>query len=340
MAQTHLPEGATPLELLREAGKPASERLLTIVIASYNHQRYLTEAFAAIEQSAVCDRIALVFIDDGSSDNTIPFIRNYTFNPALHVRVYSKENSGLRDTLASGLALTDTPFVAFIASDDRYESIGLNATVSRLETAEKSDLCWICQATYLEGRDGELVYGDALAQMIASPPRERLRQLSISYPKPLLLQSSVFATEMLRAALPWRDDVRLDDWPTFIQVAALALHRNVSMAFLPDITLCRYRLHPGGAHNDVDRQLSMCLEVADRVVEPRYRADAIARIQADIGLIHLFERRPIRASTHFMRAVAARPSWEVATLVPRRIGHAVWTRVARLARLSKDSTTS
>lgn len=337
MAQTCLPERATPLELLREVGSPGSERLLTIVIGSYNHQRYLTEAFVAIEKSGVCDRLAVIFIDDGSPDDTILFVQSYDFNPTLHVRIYSKKNSGLRDTLASGLALTDTPFVAFIASDDSYEPVGLNAIVSQLKTARASNLCWICQATYLEGRDGEPVYGDALAKMIASSPQERLRQLSVSYPKPLLLQSTVFATEMLRAALPWRNDVRLDDWPTFIQVAALALHRNVSMKFISDITLCRYRLHPGGAHNDIDRQLSMCLEVADRVIEPRYRADAIARIQADIGLIHLFERRPIQAITHFIRAVAVRPSWEVVTLVPRRIGRAAWSRVARLVGLSQES---
>lgn len=340
MAQTDLPQGAAPLDLLRETGAPGADRLLTIVIGAYNHQRFLAEAFAAIEASSVCDRLALIFIDDGSPDDTIPFVQAYPFDPALHVRVFGKNNAGLRDSLASGLALTDTPFVAFIASDDRYEPDGLDAIVARLERAGTDDLCWICQATYLEGRDGEPVYGEALARMIASPPQDRLRQLSISYPKPLLLQSTVFATDMLRAAGPWRDDVRLDDWPTFIQVATLALRQPVGMAFVSDVTLCRYRLHPGGAHNQIDRQLAMCLEVANRVVDPRYRSDAIARIHADIGLIHLFERQVVRAAKHFAQAVIERPSWEVVTLVPRRIGTAAWVRAARLVRRGVDRVMS
>lgn len=330
VGQVPLRAGAAPLELLRETGVASDDRLLTIVIGSYNHCRYLPEAFAAIEASQACDRLAVIFIDDGSPDGTMDLVASYPFDPALHVRIYAKRNAGLRDSLASGLALTDTRFVAFIASDDHYEPQGLAAVVARLEVQGNDDICWICQATYLEGRDGEPVYGDAHARLIAANPGDRLRQLSISYPKPLLLQSTVFATDMLRDAHPWTANVRLDDWPTFIQVAALALRQNVSMIFVPDISLCRYRLHPGGAHNDADRQLSLCLEVADRVIEPRYRADAIARIYADIGLVHLFERRLLKAAAHITRAIVAKPSWEVATLVPRRVARSAWSRTSRL----------
>lgn len=330
MAQTNLPGDAAPLKLVRETGRANDSRLLTIVIGSYNHQRYLPEAFAAIEASKVCDRIALLFIDDGSSDDTMSFVSDYDFDPTLHVRFFIKHNAGLRDSLASGLALTDTRFVAFIASDDFYDPLGLRQIVERLANQGTDNICWICQATYLEGREGDPVYGVALENMVNASAEDRLRQLSISYPKPLLLQSTVFATDMLRTAQPWQTGVRLDDWPTFVQVAALALNTNISMLFLNNIRLCHYRLHAGGAHNNVSRQLSMCLEVANNVISKEYRRDTIAHIHMDIGLIHLFNRNLTTAMSHFAQAIASKPSLEIITLVPRRLASSAFRRFCRL----------
>lgn len=329
MAQTMLPENAAPLELLREVGEPENDRLLTIVIGSYNHRRYLDEAFAAIEASTVCDRVALIFIDDGSPDDTIAFVTGYSFDPALHVRIYSKRNSGLRDSLSSGLALTDTPFVAFIASDDQYEPEGLNAVVDRLQSRHTDYICWVCQATYLEGRDGEKVYSEALATTLDAPPKLRERALSIEFPKPLLLQSSVFGTKMLRDAEAWRDGLTLDDWPTFVKVARLALERTLVMRSMFDIVLCRYRIHDSGSHNNLRRQLMICLEVAERGVAPEYRREAVANVLSDVALIHLYQGDMLPAAQLFVRSLLkrphpktiARPLWRILTAITKRVSH-------------------
>lgn len=328
MAQTNLPEGAAPLDLLRETSAPGPDRLLTIVIGAYNHQRFLAEAFAAIEASGVCDRLALIFIDDGSPDETIPFVRDYPFDPSLHVRVFEKKNAGLRDSLASGLALTDTPFVAFMASDDLYVPAGLAAIVDRLARAGAPDLCWVAQATYLEGRDGERVYGAAIEATLSADPERRERELSVQFPKPLLLQSTVFGTDMLRAAGPWIDGLALDDWPTFIKVARLARRRAIDMRPMFDIVLCRYRIHDGGTHNNLERQLRICLEVAERGVAPAYRREAIANVFADVAVIHLYQRELPSALRLFGRALnarrhpatIARPAIRILSSAVRRLG--------------------
>ena len=333
MAQTLLPKNAAPLELLREIGRSEGDRLLTIVIGSYNHRRYLDEAFAAIEASTVCDRLALIFIDDGSPDDTIAFVTSYGFNPALHVRIYAKRNAGLRDSLSSGLALTDTPFVAFIASDDRYEPEGLNAVVDRLQSRQTDDVCWVCQATYLEGRDGEPVYGNALAKTLDASPKLRERALSIEFPKPLLLQSSIFGTKMLRDAEAWRDGLILDDWPTFVKVARLALERSLVMQSMFDIVLCRYRIHDSGTHNNLTRQLMICLEVADRGVAPEYRREAVANVLNDVALIHLYQGEMLPAAQLFVRAFLKRPHTKTIARPLRRILSAIAKRVSRNAQV-------
>lgn len=329
MALALLPVDAAPLELRHETGAPGDARLLTIVVASYNHRRYLAEAFNAIEGSAVCDRLAVIFIDDGSTDDTVPFVTGYSFDPALHMRVYSKPNAGLCDSLASGLALTQTPFVAFIASDDRYEPQGLDTVVDRLATSKTNDLCWICQATYLEGRDGEPVYGKTLSAIIDAPPDRRARALSVEFPKPLLLQSTVFGTAMLRDAGAWRDGLVLDDWPTFIKVAQLAAYRHIDMRAMLDVVLCRYRVHPGGAHNNLVRQLSICTEVAEHVVAPEYRREAIANVYADIALIQAYERNFGSAARLFANALINRPHPETLARPLKRVMAAISQRLLK-----------
>lgn len=307
MPQTILPEGAAPMELRREVGQADDDRLLTIVVASYNHQRYLAEAFAAIETSGVCRRISLLFIDDGSPDDTMAFVEVYPFAPDLHVRILAKKNAGLRDSLASGLAMADTRFVAFIASDDMYLPEGLAAVIARLDALRSDDICWICQATYLEGRDGEAVYGPSLEAVLAADPDRRERALSVEFPKPLLLQSTVFGTGMLRAAGAWADGLALDDWPTFVKVARLARNPGVDMRAMFDVVLCRYRVHDNGSHNNLGRQLAICLETAEQGVAPQYRREAMANVFMDVALIHLYQRDMGPAVRLFSRAVAAHP---------------------------------
>ncbi len=307
MSQTILPKGAAPMDLRREIGKAGIDRLLTIVIASYNHRRYLADAFAAIEMSGVCQRISLLFIDDGSPDDTMSFVEAYPFVPDLHVRILAKKNAGLRDSLASGLAMADTRFVAFIASDDMYVPEGLATVIARLDEVKSDDICWICQATYLEGRDGEAVYRSSLEAVLSAAPDRRERALSIEFPKPLLLQSTVFGTEMLREAGAWADGLALDDWPTFVKVARLARNRDVIMRAMFDVVLCRYRLHDSGSHNNLGRQLAICLETAERGVASQYRREAMANVLMDVALIHLYQREMGPAVRLFSRAVVAYP---------------------------------
>ena len=326
MRNAALPSG---FQLQRQSGSPEG-RLLTLIVGSYNHRRYLDEAFEALGHTDGLEKLSVIFIDDGSTDGSLSHATSWPFDLKLHVRVFGKQNAGLRDSLRGGLELTETPYVAFMASDDRYEPVGLTTILQRLAQTNSPDLCWICQATYLEGRNGEKVYDDRTAALAAAAPAERLRQLSISFPKPLLLQSTVFGTAMLRRAGAFSDSIILDDWPTFLRVALYATHAPVDIAFLPDVVLCRYRLHEGGAHNNIERQLALCLEVAETLVEPPLRREAKARIYMDIGMIHLFERRFRRASMLFAYGITTFPRLDILCIVPHRIGSSLIRRFRRL----------
>lgn len=319
-----------PLRLVQEHGIDGASRLLTIVITSYNHCRYLPEAFAAIEASGVCQRLALMVVDDGSTDGTMEFLTSYGFDPALHVRIFDKENAGLTDSLARGLSQSRTKFVAFIASDDCYEPEGLASAVERLERSEAQDLCWIFQARYREGRDGELVYQSNTPELLASCPPIRERRLSIEFPKPMLLQSTVFTTQLLRDIGAWSDQLRLDDWPVFVKVARASRSRSIDMVGVMDIVLCHYRVHENGVHHNLERQLSVCLEVAQTGVDKAFRREAIANVYSDVALIYLNRGDMIGFATLFLKALVARPHLRTVTRVFGRIGSSMVRRAQQI----------
>ena len=323
------PPGAAPLRLVREAGAAGTGRLLTIVIASYNHRRYLEEAFAAIERSSVLDCLSILFIDDGSMDDTIAFVSDYPFDRRLHVRVFAKGNAGLRDSLASGLALTETSIVAFIASDDLYEPEGLDAAVARLRSVTDDRLCWVCQASYLEGRDGEPVYDRKIAALLTSNPLERERGLSVEFPKPLLLQSTLFGVDLLREVGAWSDTLQLDDWPTFVKVAHHAVDHPVDMRPMFDVVLCRYRVHDGGIHHDIAKLSAMCLQVAETGVADRYRAECRSNVYNDLALIRLYKREFGAAAALFAKAVRTYPRFRT---IRRPVVRLISATVRRLTR--------
>ncbi|WP_165362156.1 glycosyltransferase family A protein [Qipengyuania thermophila] len=310
-------------------GEDQDQRILTLVLCSYNHLEYVNELLQSIENSNYLHLISLIIVDDGSRDGSDEFFLQRTFDPRLFVRIFTKANAGLTDSLALGLKQTRTDYVAFIASDDCYVPSGLDECIRRLVAQPANDLCWICQAAYMEERDGQPVYGRETADLIGSEPQERLRLLSLSFPKPLLLQSTVFGANLLRSAGAWGDQNVLDDWPTFLRIAERATRHHVKMEFIDDIVLCRYRLHAGGVHRNTDRQLKICLQVVDTLVQPPLRRRARANVYTDIGLIHLNERRPARAARLLLSAFAHYPNPALAITLARRLTRAVRKRLSK-----------
>jgi len=316
------------MELVREAGDPSGARLLTIVVPSYRHEAYVEECLRSIDNAELASRIDLIVIDDGSPDTTLERAVAFRFRDALTLRIYSKPNSGLVDSLARGLALASTPYVAFMASDDFYSTPGLDRVLALLASKPRREICWVCQAMYLDGRDGELVYGSHLARIGDLPADARLRALSIEHPKPLLLQSTVFSTEMLRSVGPWSGVEELDDWPTFIRVAEMATTEDVDFRYWPDLLLTRYRQHGGGVHNDTSRQLRLCLQVVNNVVRPEFRSEATAHVYSDLSLVFLYQRKFLSALRLYWHALLTRPTPATALRGPIRVIRSILKRLS------------
>src|SRR4051812_14269251 len=86
---------------------------VSIVITTYNHAHFLSEAIeSAVNQSTAPREIMVV--DDGSSDNPAAIVAKYP-----DVRFVRQSNQGLSTARNTGLDLAVGRYVVFLDADDR-----------------------------------------------------------------------------------------------------------------------------------------------------------------------------------------------------------------------------
>lgn len=90
--------------------------LVTVLMPAYNAEAYIAEAMESVLSQSFTDYEFLI-MDDGSTDNTLQIIRSYT-DP--RIKVISRPNKGLIDTLNEGLAIAKADLIARADADDNY----------------------------------------------------------------------------------------------------------------------------------------------------------------------------------------------------------------------------
>lgn len=95
-------------------GSPAGD-LVSVVIATYNMGRYLPQAVQSVLAQSYTN-VAVQIVDDGSTDDTPTVVRQWDGDP--RVRVHRQANGGQARAKNQGVALSHSPFVAFLDADD------------------------------------------------------------------------------------------------------------------------------------------------------------------------------------------------------------------------------
>lgn len=93
--------------------------LVTTIIPSYNHARYVEQAMQSVLDQDY-PNIELLVVDDGSTDDSHAVIRAFIDkHPHVHV-ILNTENRGQSSVLKQALAATSGEFVQLLPSDDWY----------------------------------------------------------------------------------------------------------------------------------------------------------------------------------------------------------------------------
>jgi glycosyltransferase involved in cell wall biosynthesis len=99
----------------RKAAAEMSAPAITVLVDTYNHERFIEEALASVlAQDFPAADTEILVVDDGSTDRTPEIVRRF----APRVRLLRKENGGQASAFNAGIAEARGRIVAFLDGDD------------------------------------------------------------------------------------------------------------------------------------------------------------------------------------------------------------------------------
>ena len=118
--------------------------LVSIVIPTYNCERYLPETLASVFAQSL-QNIEVIVVDDGSSDETASLFKQphkcVTYIPIRHTGIPAKARN-------VGLEHVRGEYVAFLDSDDLWEPDKLERQVSLMQARPEVGMCFADHATF------------------------------------------------------------------------------------------------------------------------------------------------------------------------------------------------
>ncbi len=109
--------------------------LVSVIMTSYNHEGYISEAIESV-LSQTFEDIELIIIDDASKDNSQQIIAELSKNDPRIKYIFHEENKGIAKTLNDGLEKSAGKYIAPIASDDVWEREKLDKQIEILNKDE------------------------------------------------------------------------------------------------------------------------------------------------------------------------------------------------------------
>jgi glycosyltransferase involved in cell wall biosynthesis len=111
---------------------------ISIIIATYNGGRYLAEQIKSIVEQSYKDWHLLIR-DDGSSDNTLSVINEYTrqYPDKIKLLTDNDGNIGASQNFLRLLSYADTEYVMFCDQDDKWLPDKIKITLDKIKVTEE-----------------------------------------------------------------------------------------------------------------------------------------------------------------------------------------------------------
>lgn len=110
---------------------------VSIIVPVYNCAKYLKSCVTSI-LSQTYQNLEIIFIDDGSTDDSLGLLQSYAKSDS-RIKVVSQKNQGLSATRNTGLHKSTGDYVTFVDGDDQIEPTMISNMVNAL-LQEKADI--------------------------------------------------------------------------------------------------------------------------------------------------------------------------------------------------------
>jgi len=215
---------------------------ISVVLPSYNHQKYLARTIQGILGQTFGD-FELLIIDDFSGDKSREIITGFARRDKRISYQFHKNNQGIARSLNEGISLARGQYIAYCSSDDIWEKDRLKTGLEIMERAPEVGL----------------LYSEAI--VIDEEGRPTNKKFSSLYPSPtgkysgnlfdtllggnIICGSSILIRRSSVSGLSFNTELKyLNDWLYYLEVS----ERN--RLFYVSQPLVKYRVHGGNTRLD------------------------------------------------------------------------------------------
>lgn len=202
---------------------------ISVLLPVYNAEQYIKETVESILNQTFSN-FEFIIIDDGSTDRSLEILQGYAKEDG-RIRLISRENKGLADTLNEGLKLCLADYIARIDSDDI-------ATLERLEVEYnylKENLDVVCV-----GSDFQLIdYKGRCIGSVCLPKKSKeierallIGECPIAHPSTMFLKKAINLVGGYNKSFFPAEDYAL--WIALLDIGKI---KNL------DTVLLKYRVH-------------------------------------------------------------------------------------------------
>ncbi len=236
-----------------------NQPLVSIIIPSYNHEKYVEQAIMSVINQTY-KNIELIIIDDGSKDKSpylIKEIVNRTASPKIIFE--TQTNMGLCKTLNKAVRMANGEFISFLASDDMYLPNRIEECVNVLSNAN-ANVCAVYSDGFIVDENGRKIskYSDKLRVPLCKNIykelllRDWIAALSVLYKKSSLLECGLFD-----------ENIEVEDYDMLLRLA-----QKFEFKYIPKC-LFLYRRHGLNYSENTQKMLEQ-IEVISRKYEELY----------------------------------------------------------------------
>ena len=91
---------------------------LTVIVPVYNGEKYVDDFMKGVVSQSIFNDLSLVFVNDGSKDNSCDRLKEYQKLYPKQITIISKENGGVSSARNAGLDIVETEYFTFADIDD------------------------------------------------------------------------------------------------------------------------------------------------------------------------------------------------------------------------------
>ena len=110
-------------------------KILSIIVPSYNMEKYLPQCIDSLLVDRIVD-IEVIIVNDGSKDGTLHIAQTYVSKHPDSIRFIDKPNGNYGSCINSGLKAATGKYIKVLDADDSFERNNINDYISFLETCE------------------------------------------------------------------------------------------------------------------------------------------------------------------------------------------------------------